>query len=50
MAVRCRSGGYPYWSGYVNVPVGQPIPPCYWRTQRYWDGYAWSVRRVRICG
>ena len=43
-------GGYPYWSGYVDAPVGQPIPPCYWRTQRFWDGYAWSVRRVRICG
>ena len=20
-------GGYPYWSGYVDAPVGQPIPP-----------------------
>jgi hypothetical protein len=43
-------GGYPYWSGYVDAPVGQPIPPCYWRTQRFWDGYAWRVRQVRICG
>jgi hypothetical protein len=43
-------GGYPYWSGYVDAPVGEPIPPCYWRTQRFWDGYAWRVRRVRICG
>jgi hypothetical protein len=41
---------YPYWSGYVDAPVGQPIPPCYWRTERFWDGYAWRVRRVRICG
>jgi hypothetical protein len=43
-------GGYPYWSGYVDAPVEEPIPPCYWRTQRSWDGYAWRVRRVRICG
>lgn len=43
-------GGYPYWSGYVDAPVGEPIPPCYWITQRFWDGYAWRVRRVRICG
>ena len=43
-------GGYPYWSGYVDAPVGQPIPPCYWRTERFWDGYTWRVRRVRICG
>ena len=43
-------GGYPYWSGYVDAPVGEPVPPCYWRTQRFWDGYAWRVRQVRICG
>jgi hypothetical protein len=43
-------GGYPYWSGYVAAPVGEPIAPCYWTTQRFWDGYAWRVRRVRVCG
>jgi hypothetical protein len=43
-------GGYPYWSGYVDAPVGDPVGPCYWRTERFWDGYAWRVRRVRICG
>jgi hypothetical protein len=43
-------GGYPYWSGYVDAPVGEPGPPCYWRTQSFWDGYAWRLRRVRICG
>ena len=42
-------GGYPYWSGYVDAPVGEPVGPCYWRTERFWDGYAWRVRRVRIC-
>ena len=43
-------GGYPYYSGYVDAPVGDPTGPCYWRTQRFSDGYAWRVRRVRICG
>jgi hypothetical protein len=43
-------GGYPYWSGYVDAPVGQPTAPCYWVTQRFWDGYTWRERRVRICG
>ncbi len=42
-------GGYPYWSGYVDAPVGGPNGPCYWRAQRFWDGSAWRVRRVRIC-
>jgi len=43
-------GGYPYWSGYVDAPVGEPIPPCHWITQRFWDGHGWRERRVRICG
>ena len=43
-------GGYPYWSGSVDAPVGEPTGPCYWKTQRFWDGYAWRMRRVRICG
>ena len=43
-------GGYPHWSGYVDAPVGEPTGPCYWMNQRFWDGYAWRVRRVRICG
>jgi hypothetical protein len=42
-------GGYPYWSGYVDLGW-RADPPCYWRTQRFWDGYAWRVRRVRIRG
>jgi hypothetical protein len=43
-------GGYPYWSGYVDAPVGVPMPPCHWITQRFWDGHGWRERRVRICG
>ena len=27
-----------------------PGPGCYWQRQRYWDGFAWRVRPVQICG
>jgi hypothetical protein len=43
-------GGYPYWSGYVDAPVGQSTGPCHWITQRFWDGQGWRERRVRVCG
>ena len=23
--------------------------PCYWQHQRFWDGFAWRVRNVRVC-
>jgi len=26
-----------------------PPPGCVWRTQRFWDGYAWAYRRVPAC-
>ena len=42
--------GTPYWSGYVDAPVGVAIPPCHWITQRFWDGQIWRERHVRICG
>jgi len=29
--------------------VEGPPPGCYWRRQRYWDGYGWVVRPVRVC-
>jgi hypothetical protein len=34
-------------SGYA--PVGSPVTPCSWRNQRFWDGHAWRMRRIRIC-
>ena len=43
-------GGYPYYSGYVDAPVGPAVGPCYWRRERFWNGYRWHVRRVHICG
>lgn len=24
-------------------------PPCRWVRERYWDGYAWRVRRIQVC-
>jgi hypothetical protein len=40
--------GYGYYGGPAYVaadPYG-----CYWQRQRFWDGYNWRIRRVRICG
>jgi hypothetical protein len=48
------SNPYPY--GYYGGPgyygpgyVGGPYGPCYWQRQRYWDGYGWAARNVRVC-
>jgi hypothetical protein len=37
--------GY-YEPGYY---AGGPYGPCYWQRQRFWDGYAWRVRSIRVC-
>ncbi|MGC2084702.1 MAG: hypothetical protein WA702_15260 [Bradyrhizobium sp.] len=31
--------------------VEGPPPPggCYWRRERYWDGYGYVIRPVRVC-
>jgi hypothetical protein len=39
--------GYP---GYYGAPYSGPYGPCYWQTQRFWDGYGWQMRNVRVCG
>ncbi len=43
------NGGYGPGYGYYG---GGPAygPPCYWQRQRFWDGYGWRIRRVRVCG
>lgn len=33
---------------YVEGPPGPP-PGCYYRRERYWDGYGWVIRPVRVC-
>jgi hypothetical protein len=41
---------------YEPAPYGAGPGPydyfgsCEWVTQRFWDGYGWRVRRVRVCG
>jgi len=25
-------------------------PGCWWQRERFWDGYGWRIRRVRVCG
>ncbi|MDE2331222.1 MAG: hypothetical protein KGK16_10635 [Bradyrhizobium sp.] len=37
--------GYGYYGGPAYVDE-----PCYWQRQRFWDGYGWRIRRVRVCG
>jgi hypothetical protein len=53
--------GYYYGPGYYPGPrYGYYAPGyeagdysyggCVWQRQRFWDGYGWRVRRVRVCG
>lgn len=44
--------GYGYYGGAPAYYGGGPAyygPACHWQRQRYWDGYGWVVRRVRVC-
>jgi hypothetical protein len=44
--------GYGYYGpGYGYYAPG-PVyygPRCYWTSRRYWNGYRWHSRRVRVC-
>jgi hypothetical protein len=43
--------GYGYYGGGPAYVAGGPYGgPCYWQRQRFWDGYGWRVRSVRVCG
>ena len=46
----------PYYYGPGYGYYGAPGPyyagaygPCSWQRQRFWDGYGWRVRNVRVC-
>jgi hypothetical protein len=47
--------GYYYGPGYYGpgpayvADPGYYGPPCVWQRQRFWDGYGWRVRSVRVC-
>jgi hypothetical protein len=41
--------GYGYYGGPAYV-AGDAYGGCVWQRQRFWDGYGWRFRRVRVCG
>ena len=42
--------GYGYGPGYYGPGyAGGPYGPCVWQQQRFWDGYGWQFRNVRVC-
>ena len=51
-----QRGGVAAPDRYWPAPYGAGPGPydyfgsCEWVTQRFWDGYGWRVRRVRVCG
>jgi hypothetical protein len=42
--------GYGYYGGPVYVAGPGYYDNCSWQRQRFWDGYGWRIRRVRVCG
>jgi hypothetical protein len=42
-------GGYYGPGNYAPGPVYYGGPGCYWTRQRFWHGWGWHVRRVRVC-
>jgi len=41
--------GYGYYGGPAYV-ADDYYGSCTWQRQRFWDGYGWRIRRVRVCG
>lgn len=43
--------GYGYYGGGPAYVAGPGYyGGCTWQRQRFWDGYGWRIRRVRVCG
>jgi hypothetical protein len=42
--------GYGYYGRPAYVAGPGYYGDCYWQRQRFWDGYGWRFRRVRVCG
>ncbi len=43
-------GGGPYYAYAPGYAAGYAYGPgCYLHRERFWDGYGWRVRRVRVC-
>jgi len=49
-AIAASPGYYGPGYGYYGGPAYVAAPGCYWQRQRFWDGYGWRIRNVRICG
>jgi hypothetical protein len=45
------AGSYGYYGGPAYYYGGPAYygPSCYWTHSRYWNGYRWHWRRVRVC-
>ena len=43
-----RYYGRPAYYGGPGYVVDQP--GCFWQQQRFWDGFGWRMRSVRVCG
>jgi hypothetical protein len=41
--------GYGYYGGGPAYVAGPGYGNCYVQRQRFWDGYGWRVRGVRVC-
>ena len=42
--------GYGYYGGGPGYVADDYYGGCVWQRQRFWDGYGWRIRRVRVCG
>lgn len=60
-AVPAHAQPYYYGPGYYAPPqsyryngapayASDPLGPCYLQRQRFWDGFGWRMRTVRVCG
>jgi hypothetical protein len=44
------AAAHAYGPGYYYGPG--PVyygPHCWWHRERFWDGWGWRIRRVRVC-
>jgi hypothetical protein len=39
----------PAYAGPAYYDAPPPPAGCYWQQERFWDGYGWNVRPVRVC-
>jgi hypothetical protein len=48
-AIASSRPAYGAYGGPVYVEDAPPPGGCYWRRERFWDGYGWQVRPVQHC-